>query len=78
MTFGPIPGLQKTLELREAMFSPEIIWEAVLQFRCSKSERCLPYRVDLICGISKMLLYLKEYLEFSYGQDHEDRQVQVY
>jgi hypothetical protein len=24
----------------------------------------LPYRVDLICGISKMLLYLKEYLEF--------------
>jgi hypothetical protein len=27
-------------------------------------EDFLPYRVDLICGISKMLLYLKEYLEF--------------
>jgi hypothetical protein len=26
-TFGPIPGLQKTLELRETIFSPEMIWE---------------------------------------------------
>jgi hypothetical protein len=38
-TFRPIPGLQKTLELREAIFSPEKIWEAVPQCRCSKSER---------------------------------------
>ena len=38
-SFGPIPGLQKTLELREAIFSPEMIWEAVPQCRCSKSER---------------------------------------
>ena len=29
----------KRLELREAIFSPEMIWEAVPQCRCSKSER---------------------------------------
>jgi hypothetical protein len=33
-TFGPIPGLQKTLELRDAIFSPEMISEAVPQCRC--------------------------------------------
>jgi hypothetical protein len=34
-----MPELQKTLELRKAIFSPEMIWEAVPQCRCSKSER---------------------------------------
>ena len=32
-------------------------------YRCSKSEKIF-YRTVWICGISKMLLYLKEYLEF--------------
>jgi hypothetical protein len=38
-TFGSIPGLQKTLELGEAIFSPEMILEAVPQCRCIKFER---------------------------------------
>jgi hypothetical protein len=29
--------------LREAIFSPEMIWEAVPQCRCSKSERLFVY-----------------------------------
>jgi hypothetical protein len=41
--------MQKTLELGEAIFSPEMIWEAVPQCRCSKSERffTVPCRFDL-------------------------------
>jgi hypothetical protein len=36
-------------ELREAIFSPEMIWDAVPQCRCSKSERffTVPCRFDL-------------------------------
>jgi hypothetical protein len=50
--------------LREAIFSPEMIWEAVHNVGAANLKDFLPYRVDLICGISKMLMYLKEYLEF--------------
>jgi hypothetical protein len=35
----PFQDCKKTLELREAIFSPEMIWEAVPQCRCSKFER---------------------------------------
>ena len=39
----------KRLELRKAIFSPEMSWETVLQCRCTKSERLftLPCGFDL-------------------------------
>jgi hypothetical protein len=53
--FGPIPGLQKTLELREAIFNPEMIWEAVPQCRCSKSERVFTVPCILHKGVNIIL-----------------------
>ena len=42
-----------------------MVWEAVPQYiGAANLKEFLPYRVDLICGISKILLYLKKYLEF--------------
>jgi hypothetical protein len=53
-TFGPIPGLQKTLELREAIFSSEMIWEAVPQ--------CTWVLVQIYTQSSFLCLYVLAYL----------------
>jgi hypothetical protein len=60
-TFGLIPGLQKTLELREAIFSPEMIWETVPQCRCSKSVLKY-YKVD---QIYKDIIYIPTLIKYN-------------
>jgi hypothetical protein len=55
----------KRLELKEAIFSPEMIWEAVPQCRCSKSERV--FTVPCILHIDAGLFKCKKNGRNEYG-----------